>query len=343
MAGFRGLGGLPGLCKDGFMIGPMSETMTLARTAAPLARMQQLASNVAWTESLGRAKAIIVPLNESGAGLPFYCVHSLSGKATDYIALARMLGPDQPLYGIQMPARNRNVDFGGAIENVSVPAIADYYRQALEQFQPAGPLALGGWSVGSLIAYEMARQLRARGRDVRLLVAFDMAPWNSGADTSARNPSYLAALLRNALPCVLQHRLFRQPSLGAVRDIIARKAAAAAADAAARQNGEPWTERYLAKDFIDIGKYPPAHVALMQDILDVMLRYQPGHYDGKVQVYIATTEIGFSHYPKMAAQWRMVAPGVRIRQVAGSHLTMIEDKTGAALARDLAAQLASAV
>jgi thioesterase domain-containing protein len=297
--------------------------------------MQQLASNVAWTESLGRTKAIIVPLNESGAGLPFYCVHSLSGKATDYIALARLLGPAQPFYGIQMPAKNRNADFGGAIESVSVPAIADYYRQALEQFQPTGPLALGGWSVGSLVAYEMARQLRARGRDVRLLVAFDMAPWNSGADTNPRHLSYLGTLLRNALPWTLNHRLFRQPSLQAIRAIIAQKAAAPIV-------APGQAERYLAKDFIDTGKYPPAHVALMQDILDVMLRYQPGRYDGKVQVYIATTEIGFSHFPKMKAQWRAVAPGARIMPVAGSHLTMIEEKTGARLAADLAGQLASA-
>ena len=312
--------------------------MTLENDAAPaarLARMQQLASNVAWTESLGRAKAIIVPLNESAKGLPFYCVHSLSGKATDYIALARMLGPDQQLYGIQMPVKNRDAQFGGAINTVSLPAIAAYYRQALERFQPSGPLALGGWSVGSLIAYEMARQLRAGGRDVRLLVAFDMAPWNSGAATSPRHLPYLGALLRNALPWAVHHRLFRQPSLQAIRDIVAQKAAATAV---APMSSE---ERYLAKDFIDTAKYPPAHVALMQDILDVMLRYQPGRYDGKVQVYVAKTEVAFSHFPKMKAQWRAVAPMAGIAPVAGSHQSMIEEKNGARLAQHLGRLLAS--
>jgi thioesterase domain-containing protein len=327
----------------------MSDTMTLtsspasspasAAPASPLGRMQQLASKVAWTESLGRAKSVIVPLNESATGLPFYCVHSLSGKATDYIALARMLGPDQPLYGIQMPMKNRNADFGGEIDTISVPAIADHYREALERFQPAGPLALGGWSVGSLIAYEMARQLRARGRDVRLLVAFDMAPWNSGADTSPRHLPYLGALLRNALPWAANHRLFRQPSLQSIRAIVAQKAAATAAAIAVR----PGEERYRAQDFIDTSKYPPAHVALMQDILDVMLRYQPGHYDGRVQVYVAKNEIGFSHFPKMTAQWLKVAPGARIMAVSGSHQTMIEEKNGARLARDLGHLLARLV
>jgi thioesterase domain-containing protein len=44
----------------------------------------------------------------------------------------------------------------------------------------------------------------------------------------------------------------------------------------------------------------------------------------------------------MTAQWRTVAPGARIVAVAGSHLTMIAEKTGARLARDLAGQLALA-
>jgi thioesterase domain-containing protein len=299
--------------------------------------MQQLASAAAWTESLGRAKNIIVPLNEGGARLPFYCVHSLSGKATDYIALARMLGPEQPLYGIQMPVKNRNADFGGAIASLSIPAIADYYREALERFQPSGPLALGGWSVGTLIAFEMARQLLCRGRDVRLLVALDMAPWNSGADTSPRHLPYLAALARNALPWAVNHRLFRQGSLQSVRSLILEKAAATMAT---RKSGEAGAERYMVEEFIDTSKYPPAHLVLMQDILDVMLHYTPGRYDGRVQVYVAKTEVSFSYFPKMKAQWLAVAPRAAIIQVAGAHQNMLEEANGAALAQHLGGLLA---
>ena len=128
----------------------MSQNMTLAAAAqapAGLERCNSLPARRPGPRSLGRAKNIIVPLNEGCARLPFYCVHSLSGKATDYIALARMRGPEQPLYGIQMPVKNRNADFGGAIASLSIPAIADYYREALERFQPSGALALGGWWV----------------------------------------------------------------------------------------------------------------------------------------------------------------------------------------------------
>ena len=317
----------------------MSQTMTMAAALSGLERMQQLASAVAWTETLGRTKNIIAPLNEGGSRLPFYCVHSLSGKATDYIALARMLGPQQPLCGIQMPAKNRNAAFGGVLPSISIPAIADYYLEALLRFQPSGPLALGGWSVGTLIAFEMAQRLRALGRDVRLFVGFDMAPWNSGADTSLSHLPYLTALARNALPWATNHRLLRQKSFAAMHALLREKAVAAAA---AAQNGdEPWIERYLVKDFIDAGKYPPAHLMLMQDILDVMLRYRPGRYDGNVQVYVAKTEVAFSHFPKMKAQWLAVAPRAEAMTVAGSHQNMIDEAHGEALARHLGGLLAS--
>src|SRR5690606_33507910 len=41
------------------------------------------------------------------------------------------------------------------------------------QIQPAGPYLIGGFSGGGLTAYEMARQLRAAGEEVAMLVMLD--------------------------------------------------------------------------------------------------------------------------------------------------------------------------
>jgi thioesterase domain-containing protein len=38
---------------------------------------------------------------------------------------------------------------------------------------PAGPLVIGGFSMGVLVAFELARRLRERGREVPFLVSFD--------------------------------------------------------------------------------------------------------------------------------------------------------------------------
>ncbi|MFP2932202.1 thioesterase domain-containing protein, partial [Pyxidicoccus sp. 3LG] len=45
--------------------------------------------------------------------------------------------------------------------------------KALRTVQPSGPYFLGGWSLGGVIAYEMARQLRASGETVALLALVD--------------------------------------------------------------------------------------------------------------------------------------------------------------------------
>src|SRR6185503_19901819 len=43
----------------------------------------------------------------------------------------------------------------------------------IQRVRPAGPSLLGGWSMGGLIAFEMARQLNQQGERVGTLVLFD--------------------------------------------------------------------------------------------------------------------------------------------------------------------------
>jgi pimeloyl-ACP methyl ester carboxylesterase len=156
-----------------------------------------------WNRVLGRATSVIVPLNESGIGPAFYCVHPLSGEAACFRHLAQELGPAQRFYGIQAPMAKRNAEFADSVES-----IAQYYTDALTAFQPKGPFMLGGWSAGSIIALEMAQQFRARGRDVILLVALDGVPFNTGAGISPWNPLYYCKLACN-LPRWIRDDLIR--------------------------------------------------------------------------------------------------------------------------------------
>ena len=47
------------------------------------------------------------------------------------------------------------------------------YLNEIQALQPDGPYRLGGWSMGGIIAYEMARMLHARGVQVDLLAVID--------------------------------------------------------------------------------------------------------------------------------------------------------------------------
>jgi len=301
--------------------------------ADPLERMRQLASKLAWTETLGRTSEIIAPLNQAGSLTPFYCVHSLSGKGTDYINLAKLLGPEQPFFAVQMPSKMRNPELGGEVARLSLAGLADHYTAALIRFQPVGSLALGGWSVGALIALEMGRRLRALGRSVTLLVSFDLAPWNiSPAAPPAAALSPLA-LVANAPFWVMRHQLVRQFSLRALKQRSMKKAATLC-------GVTPAADRFAVSEFLNVAKYSPTHLAMAQAILDLMRDYEPDPYEGAVQVYVAGSEVSFTHFARMKAEWRKIAPRAGVVRVAGSHRDIIEGAGAGRLARDLGRRLA---
>jgi thioesterase domain-containing protein len=49
------------------------------------------------------------------------------------------------------------------------------YVEAVRSLQPHGPYAIGGYSMGGIVAFEMARQLMARGESVRLLAILNQS------------------------------------------------------------------------------------------------------------------------------------------------------------------------
>jgi len=110
----------------------------------------------------------LVALQPGGSKRPLFLVHPAGGHVFPYIHLAQLLGPDQPCYGLQARGLEDGQDPHTRIEDM-----AAYYIQALQTVQPAGPYLLGGWSMGGVVAFEMAQQLHAQGQRVALLALLD--------------------------------------------------------------------------------------------------------------------------------------------------------------------------
>jgi hypothetical protein len=72
------------------------------------ARMNKLAHAAFAREVLRKVTDVILPLNDSGTGSAFYCVHPITGAATNFCPMAKMLGPKQRFYGIQTLTKKRN-------------------------------------------------------------------------------------------------------------------------------------------------------------------------------------------------------------------------------------------
>ena len=61
----------------------------------------------------------------------------------------------------------------GQDPHTRIEDMAAYYIEALQTVQPTGPYLLGGWSMGGVVAFEMAQQLHAQGQRVALLALLD--------------------------------------------------------------------------------------------------------------------------------------------------------------------------
>ncbi|WP_067488574.1 non-ribosomal peptide synthetase [Actinomadura hibisca] len=110
---------------------------------------------------------VLLPIRAAGTRPPLFFVHPAGGLAWPYFQFQRHLGPDQPIYGLQARAFTQDELPG------SVAEMAADYLALIRTVQPHGPYHLAGWSLGGLVAYEMATRLQADGEEVALLAMID--------------------------------------------------------------------------------------------------------------------------------------------------------------------------
>lgn len=124
------------------------------------ARLEIDAEAITW-ESL-------VPIKPKGSKMPLYIVHGAGLNVLLFNALAMNMNEEQPVYGLQAKGLN------GIDEPLDVmEEIAANYVDEIINHDPVGPYAVAGYSLGGLIAYEMAKQMLAMGKDVKMLAMFD--------------------------------------------------------------------------------------------------------------------------------------------------------------------------
>ncbi|MES2657056.1 MAG: amino acid adenylation domain-containing protein [Verrucomicrobiota bacterium] len=113
----------------------------------------------------------LVPLQPAGTKKPLFLIHGWGGDVFCFVGLARLLGPDQPVYGVQAVGLD-----GKEPPHADVTTMVAHYAREIRAFQPEGPYFIGGYSLGGLFAFEVARQLHESGRRVAMLVLFDSDP-----------------------------------------------------------------------------------------------------------------------------------------------------------------------
>ena len=110
----------------------------------------------------------LVPIRPKGNKTPLYMVHGAGLNVLLFNSLLLHLDPGQPVYGLQAKGLN-----GVDTPLDKLEDIASYYISEILKHNPNGPYALAGYSLGGTIAYEMAKQLQALGKEVKVLALFD--------------------------------------------------------------------------------------------------------------------------------------------------------------------------
>ncbi len=264
----------------------------------------------------------ILPIQTTGSKPPLFCVDG----GPFFLPLAQNLGADQPVYGLrledtmQFPSPYRFED------------IAAYHIESLRMAQPSGPYYLGGWCLAGVLAYEMARQLKAQGEKVVLVALFDAA-----------NPAYLRRF--SAAEVAVRRTLFwlqksklhfhRLCHLGlkAAWEYLGERVESV------RQNFRLARLRRTYRSRVGKTEQLSGELRGANAVVYLAARsYKPGPYSGRVALFRSALEPLSLHRDPMLG-WSDVASRMVVEEVPGNHREIFDEPAVRVLAAQLTEQL----
>jgi amino acid adenylation domain-containing protein len=270
----------------------------------------------------------LVALQPAGDRPAFFCVHPIGGQVLCFADLARHMGTEQPVYGLEAPG----LDAVGKIAP-SIPEMAAAYLAAVRGVQPGGPYLFGGWSMGGIIAFEMARQLHEDGEEAALVAILDS--WSPVIHRIVPDDAYLLSEL------VKDHSLQR----GAPPALSYEQLAELAPEARLRRVLEVAQDTGLVATDADVSWLRRSLVGYRAR-REALLRYRPTPYPGSLlllrareadEALLATLETALGidvRDPQLG--WGAYATGpVAVETVPGNHSTMCSEPNVHLLARSL--------
>ncbi len=264
---------------------------------------------------------LLVPIQRAGALPPFFCVHPIGGNVLSYASLARHLGAEQPFFGLQAQGLA-----AGTTPLLTIEAMAESYIKAIRAVQPCGPYRLGGWSLGGVIAFEMACQLVAQGESVALLALLDS--WPPAYVRLSDNKETLTTLLAGFLQDLAGRA---NPQL----DTIAERLLPLEEEA-------QWDYALTLARTLNLVP-PDMRREELSRLLEVFganarafLHYEPSYYDGRVTLFRASESESPPTADDPTVGWGALSgKEVQVEQVPGNHYTLLTPPHVAYLAERL--------
>ncbi|RCJ40837.1 non-ribosomal peptide synthetase [Nostoc minutum NIES-26] len=257
--------------------------------------IEQLASilrQTGWSASWSS----LVPIQPNGSKLPLFLVAPGATTALQFADLARTLGSEQPVYGLQPQGLEK-----GQVPHKQIEEIASHYIKEIQTVQFEGPYLLGGrCSIGSVVAFEMAQQLQAQGQKVNLLLLID--PWHR--DTF-RN---FFPQPQNSLSYYLNRLIYHWQHKQLIGTLIGITGLHKIADKFAY-------------------RFKPTHIQRIKALFDAhymaLGKYMPQVYPGQLTIFLCEERREF--LPDYQNWQELAAEGVDLYICPGNHVTMLEE------------------
>jgi amino acid adenylation domain-containing protein len=293
---------------------------TIETLAKILSQEQQRASTYKQEESK-TSWSSVVKIQPHGTKVPLFCIHPLGGEILCYRDLAMNLGSDRPVYGLQPQGLD-----GKLAPYTRVEDMAAHYIQEIQTIQPNGPYFLVGYSFGGTVAFEMAQQFHRQGEKVGCLIMLDTCRpgYSKRSPFLKRIVLHLQKILQGGTS-YLRHKLTGWREWGTYH----------------------LKERYKRHLGVMHGlAETDKHLTVIDANVQAASEYTFQVYPGKITLLRTEDQnrddaVGIEYDPQFG--WGdLIAGGLDVHYVPGSHLTLLEEPHVKVLAAKLKACLTQA-
>jgi thioesterase domain-containing protein len=221
---------------------------------------------------------------------PVFMLHGIGSSVIDLVPLVRRMQVDQAvsIYGLEAKGND-----GREAPLDRIEKIAQSFVAPIREIQPRGPYFLIGYSLGGLVALELAQQLKTTSEQIGLLVMIDSYP----------DRRYLSFAQRSRLLLQLARRRMRKQTNAAT---VAKQRLVSPGDS---QRASLVHALQQVKD---------AHYRALHN-------YRPRFYDGEVKFIRAAVPSSFPADP--VPFWSRLVRRLEVETVPGEHVSMLS--TGA--------------
>ncbi len=261
------------------------------------------------------APSALITMKSGEEGPPLFVIPGAPGSALQLGQVVSKISEPIPVYAIK-PKGSDGVE--APLETIE--AMAEHCIEHILSVRRQGPYFLTGYSLGGVVAFEIARRLAAAGHDVPLLLLLDSYPNERSWSLRCHVNVLASGLLRAAGELRMRRASEMAHYLGercrGLLQYVSRAAIARATQDSLEDVAPNLRRVYAATE-------------------RAASRYRPGCYDGRI-LFFQASKIALLEPRQPAMVWKRFVGEIETCRLLGDHLTMLTDHaetTAAALSQ----------